>query len=80
VGEVRGETVGYSENVSRRGARIRLVAPLEDIDVIELTTPDRSFLTEAVVRRVFRHEDGQDRACIQFLDACFPLKIYGCPE
>jgi hypothetical protein len=80
VGEARGETVGYSENVSRRGARLRLVASLDDIDVIELTTPDRSFVTEAVVRRTYRPEDGQDRACIQFLDACFPLKLYGCPE
>jgi hypothetical protein len=80
VGELRGETVGYSENISRRGARLRLVAPLDDIDVIELTTPDRTFVTEAVVRRTFRHDDGQDRACLQFLDACFPLKYYGCPE
>jgi hypothetical protein len=80
VGEAVGETVGYSENVSRRGARIRLATSVADVDLLELSTPDRSFVTEAVVRTVYRGDDGHDRACIQFLDAFFPVAAYGWPD
>jgi hypothetical protein len=75
-----GETVGHSENLSRRGARVRLLSALPDVEVLELTAPDRSFRTEAVIRNRYRDDDGLDRACVQFLDACFPTRLYGIDE
>jgi len=76
-GATVGETVAYSENLSRRGARLRLRGPLPAVDVVAITTPDRAFSTEAVIRNRFCGDDGQDRMCVQFLDACFPVKEFG---
>jgi curved DNA-binding protein CbpA len=69
-----GESVAYTENISRTGARIYFRTPPPAVDHLKMIgLGAERFESRAVVRHRFGRTDGQQRWCVQFLDGEFPV-------
>lgn len=69
-----GREVAVTENISLGGARVRVRQAPEDFEMVRVTSGNQDFSSLALVRNRFTARDGEQRLCLQFLEARWPLE------
>ncbi|MFL6275611.1 MAG: PilZ domain-containing protein [Blastocatellia bacterium] len=69
-----GREVAVTENISLGGARVRARQAPDDFEMVRVTSGNQGFNSLALVRNRFTAKDGDERLCLQFLEAGWPLE------
>ena len=64
-----GREVAVSENLSGGGARLRVKQAPGEFEVVRVTSGDQDFSSLALLRNRFTGNDGDERLCLQFVEA-----------
>ena len=72
--ETLGREAAVTENVSPNGTRLRVKHAPEYFDAVRVTSGDQRFTSLARLRNRFTDTDGGERLCLQFIEACWPMK------
>ncbi|HZS07993.1 MAG TPA: PilZ domain-containing protein [Blastocatellia bacterium] len=70
--EVIEQGGGWTENVSRGGARVCVESPALDFDLVRVTVVESGFESLAAVTNRYLKEDGLMRLCLQFIGREWP--------
>ena len=70
---VIGVSLGTTENVGRRGARIRLEKPAPDFHLLRITCAGVGFESLAALCRSYRGPDSRERLCVNFTESEWTL-------
>ncbi len=62
-----------TENVSSSGARVRVKSAPAEFEFVRVTSPNRGFISLALVRNRWTGSDGFERLCLKFVDQTWPV-------
>jgi len=71
--QVISQEGGRTENVSRSGARICVMAPPAEFDLVKVIAPDAGFESLAILTNRHLEKDGFERLCVQFVEREWPV-------